>query len=113
VRVVAAGAARLSPISRFVVADDSMLPAFRPGDRVAVNRLAYVLHGPRIGDAIVLRDPEMPSRYLLKRISATTRADDGETSYDVRGDNAAYSRDSRAFGAVHRAQIVGKVWFKY
>ena len=90
-----------------------MLPIYGPGVRVAVNRLAYVWQPPRIGDAIVLRDPGMPSRYLLKRISARTRADDGETSYDVRGDNVAYSRDSRAFGAVHRAQIVGKVWFKY
>ena len=112
-RVVAARAARLSPISRYVVADDSMLPAFRAGERVAVNRLAYVLHAPRTGDAIVLRDPGMPSRYLLKRIAARTRVDDGETSYDVRGDNTGYSRDSRAFGAVHQARIVGKVWFKY
>ena len=90
-----------------------MVPAYRPGDRVAVNRFAYVFQGPRVGDAVVLRDPEMLSRYLLKRISATNREAGGQTCYDVLGDNAAYSRDSRAFGSVPRRAIVGKVWFKY
>jgi signal peptidase I len=90
-----------------------MLPAYRPGDRVVVSRLVYVLRSPRIGDVVVLRDPEMPSRYLLKRIAATTRNARGAACYELLGDNAAYSRDSRAFGKLPRSAIVGKVWFKY
>ena len=76
-----------------------------------MNRFAYVLHGPRVDDAVVLRDPEMLSRYLLKRISATNREAGDQTCYDVLGDNVGYSRDSRAFGSVPRHAIVGKVWF--
>jgi hypothetical protein len=90
-----------------------MLPAYRSGDRVVVNRLAYVLRDPRVGSAVVLRDPDVPSRYLLKRIEATTGDTSGGLRYEVLGDNRAESRDSRAFGAVTRGAIVGKVWFKY
>jgi signal peptidase I len=112
-RRVVADVARLSPISRFVVSDESMVPTYRPGERVAVNRLAYVRHGPRIGDAVVLRDPEMPARYLLKRVAVAMREANGGRWYEVVGDNYADSRDSRVFGRVKRSDIVGKVWFKY
>ena len=57
----------------------------------------------------MLRDPEDPSRRLLKRVGGVTA--DGRL--DVRGDNAAASRDSRSFGPVRRSGIIGKVWFKY
>jgi nickel-type superoxide dismutase maturation protease len=113
VRSVAAYVARLFPIARFVVADESMQPAYRPGDRLALNRLAYLLRGPRVGDVVVLRDPEMPSRYLVKRIARAGRGPSRARRYEVLGENAPYSRDSRAFGAVPRRSIIGKVWFKY
>lgn len=99
---------RLSPVVRFRVEGDSMLPAFRPGDRLLVNRLAYVVGKPRPGDVAVLRDPEVPGRLLLKRIGAV----EGDR-YVVLGDNPEGSRDSRSFGAVGRRDIVGKALLRY
>ena len=86
-----------------------MEPAYRAGDRLLVNRLAYLRHPPRAGDAVVLRDPGDPGRLLLKRV--TYVADPRHII--VLGDNAAESRDSRHFGAIKRSLIIGKAWRKY
>lgn len=89
-----------------------MEPAYGPGDRVLVNRLAYVLRAPCIGDVVVVRDPERPQRHLLKRVAiAPGMLRRGQ--FYVLGDNAADSRDSRRFGPVSRAQIVGRAWRRY
>src|SRR5207249_9663409 len=95
------------PLCRFRVEDDSMRPALAPGDYVLVNRWAYKLRPPAKGDLVVVRDPEFPERFLVKRISDFPEA--GQVR--VVGDNAERSRDSRAFGPVARREIVGKVWF--
>jgi signal peptidase I len=102
------------PITRYVVDGPSMEPAYRAGDRLLVNRLAYRTQGPRPGDAVVLRDPEDSARLLLKRIAATPRpAGEVPRRYFVIGDNAGASRDSRQFGHVTRKAIIGKAWRKY
>jgi signal peptidase I len=98
----------LTPISRYVVEGPSMLPAYRPGERLLVNRLAYVRRSPVAGDVVVIRDPERRGRLLLKRVGA---APDGAVY--VLGDNAEESRDSRHFGAVPRGAVVGKAWRRY
>jgi nickel-type superoxide dismutase maturation protease len=98
----------LWPLSRYVVEGPSMLPAYRHGERLLVNRLAYVLRPPAPGDVVVIRDPERPDRYLLKRIVWAR----GDRCF-VAGDNAAESRDSRQFGAVARRHIIGKAWRRY
>lgn len=99
---------RMSPVVRFRVEGDSMAPAFRYGDRLLVNRLAYLVRKPRPGDVVVLRDPEVRGRLLLKRIGAV----EGER-YVVLGDNPEGSRDSRSFGPVRRVDIVGKLLLRY
>lgn len=96
-----------SPLMRFRVEDRSMEPTFHADDFVLVNRWAYLLRGPRRGDVVVLRDPEAPLGFLLKRVGST--AEGGKVS--VHGDNAQDSRDSRHFGAVDAGLVVGKVWF--
>jgi len=110
---LAAGLVR-SPIGRYVVDGPSMEPAYRPGDRVLVNRLAYVRRRPAAGDVVVLRDPERKGHVLLKRIA---RAPDGTCPGPARvyvlGDNSAASRDSRAFGPVDRREILGRAWLIY
>jgi signal peptidase I len=102
------------PVGRYVVEGPSMEPAYRSGDRVLVNRIAYARAAPAVGDVVVLRDPERAGRHLLKRIA---RSPDGEAAasghYYVLGDNAPRSRDSRQFGTVARRQIVGRAWRKY
>jgi len=37
----------------------------------------------------------------------------GPNEYYVLGDNRSNSNDSRAFGAIQRSEIVGKIWLRY
>lgn len=94
------------PLARFRIEEGSMSPDLEAGDYVIVNRWAYRRREPAIGDVVVLRDPQREERYLCKRIDAMP----GPGLFEVRGVDAAVSRDSRAFGAVPRDLIVGKVW---
>lgn len=101
--------ASLVPFARYRVEGESMAPAFSPGERVVVNKVAYLFSQPRPGDLVVVRDPRQPDRLLLKRIEGPAGAD----GWLVAGDNPQASTDSRAFGPVGRELIVGKVWFRY
>lgn len=111
----AVAAWRWSPVRRYAVEGPSMEPAFADGDRVLVNRLAYVRQAPCIGDVVVLRDPEQPARHLIKRIvlAPDLAKDPAPASFYVLGDNGPMSRDSRHFGAVPRRAIIGRVWRRY
>lgn len=99
------------PLGRYLVDGASMEPAYRAGDRIAVNRLAYLRRRPVAGDVVVLRDPERVGHFLVKRVAFDV--DDAERSVVVLGDNASASRDSRAFGPVALDSVVGKAWFRY
>jgi nickel-type superoxide dismutase maturation protease len=105
--------ARFSPLSRFVVEGPSMEPAYRAGDRLLVNRLAYVRRPPAPGEVVVLRDPEQAGRLLIKRVATPPDEPARSSGVWVLGDNGVESRDSRAFGYVPRRRIVGKAWFRY
>lgn len=79
-------------VRRVSVEGTSMAPTYQPGDRLtAVRRWRRV----RAGDVVVVRDPRVPERWLLKRCVA--RVGD---RLDLRGDNGAESTDSRDFGTV-------------
>jgi nickel-type superoxide dismutase maturation protease len=93
------------PFSRVVVAGDSMLPAFRPGDCLLVSRRARIEQG----DVVVARRPHVDGLLLVKRVAR--RADGG---WWLLSDNAAAGLDdSRAFGVLPDACVVGKVLFRY
>ena len=96
------------PFRRFRVEDESMRPTLEPGDYVLVNRWAYRLRSPGPGDLVVVQDPEVPKRFLVKRVSDAKNA----AHVEVLGDNRASSRDSRAFGPIAIDRIVGKVWLR-
>ncbi len=96
------------PFRRFRVEDESMRPTLEPGDYVLVNRWAYRTRAPVPGDLVVVEDPEVPTRFLVKRVSETL----GMREVRVTGDNEVASRDSRTFGPVARERIVGKVWLR-
>jgi signal peptidase I len=96
------------PVSRFRVEDESMQPTLEPGDYVLVNRWAYRTRAPSPGDLVVVEDPEVPTRFLIKRVSETF----GAREVRLTGDNEAVSRDSRTFGSVALERIVGKVWLR-
>ncbi len=112
-RAAIAVLARAAPVTRYIVEGDSMEPAYSAGERVVVNRLAYLLRPPVAGDVVVVRDPEDRGRLLLKRVSADPAAATARGACYVLGDNAAASRDSRAFGPVPRRAVIGKAWFRY
>jgi nickel-type superoxide dismutase maturation protease len=95
---------------RVIVRDESMLPTLAPGDRLLVDRGAYVARSPRPGEIVVLTDPQEPSRWLVKRVAAI---DPATGQVDVRGDATEGARDSRRFGPVPRSAIVGRAYRLY
>lgn len=96
------------PFARFRIEDDSMRPYLEAGDYVVVNRWAYRFRRPGAGHVVVARDPQVPDRFLVKRISHTSPG--GLVS--LAGDNTDQSRDSRSFGPVPDDAIIGKVWLR-
>lgn len=85
---------------------DSMYPLLRSGQRVLVNRFAYRISPPAVDDILVFRRPD--SRVLMvKRVTAITAG----PRYELRGDNAGESFDSRHFGVLEGAAIIGRVEF--
>jgi nickel-type superoxide dismutase maturation protease len=89
-----------SPIRLVVVDGDSMRPALEPGDRLLVLR-----RRARPGDVVAL---EHDGRVIVKRVAAV----DGD-DVTVLGDNAERSTDSRSFGPVARAAILGRAVYRY
>lgn len=48
----------------------SMAPTLEDRDRLVVNKLAYQVHEPHIGDVVMLYYPNDPSKALVKRVIA-------------------------------------------
>ena len=94
-----------------------MHPTLEPGDRLYVDRTAYRHRPPAVGDIVVTRDPTLPRRYLVKRVAPDpARVGGGAASPGslyLLGDDPGASRDSRQFGAVPLAQVVGRVYRCY
>jgi nickel-type superoxide dismutase maturation protease len=80
-----------------------MLPTFRDGDIVLVNRLAYLFTKPHKGDIVAVKDPR-DNKVLVKRIEQIDNK-----RYFVVGDNKLHSTDSREFGMIGKNLIIGKV----
>lgn len=93
----------LSPIYKYQIKGNSMVPIFRNNDIILINRLAYVFKKPKENDVIVLRDPRN-GREILKRIVKVN-----DSAYFVEGDNKKESTDSRKFGPVKKSAIIGQL----
>jgi signal peptidase I len=52
----------------FLVAGDSMEPAFVTNQYLVIDKLWYRFHAPERGDVIIMRYPLDPSKYFVKRI---------------------------------------------
>lgn len=109
-----------------VVSGASMTPALLPGDRVLVDRMLYApdlpaalarllpVRAPRRGDVVLARSPDDGRTALIKRCVALAGDPLGPGVVPagtlwLEGDHAADSRDSRAFGAVDRRAVTGRV----
>lgn len=79
----------------------------------------------RVGDLVVLRDPEDRRRLLIKRVSAMPGDPmpidlPGEEPPRVPADHVfvladrrSETRDSRRFGPVPFDLVIGRAWFRY
>lgn len=83
-----------------------MAPALAPGDRLLVVPLGR----PRVGDIVAVPDPRDPGRMLVKRVVA---ADRRRRLLSVEGDNRTASTDSRTFGPVSCADVLGRAVYRY
>jgi hypothetical protein len=79
-------------VRRFVVVEESMLPALRPGDGLIATRSRRI----RRGQVRVFEHPQRPGFWLVKRVGAIR-----EATFDACSDNDAPGVvDSRRFGPV-------------
>ncbi len=94
---------------RFQVTGISMLPGLSPGDEVLIDRRAYRLTSPQVGDVVVSQSPRELQRRLIKRVIAVQ----ADGSCFLRGDNPEQSTDSRVFGWVPANLILGRVMCRF
>jgi nickel-type superoxide dismutase maturation protease len=93
------------PLVRVKVAERSMEPALLPGDWLVVRRSRRI----RPGQIVLARHPGRPEMLIVKR--AERRVAGG---WWLASDNpGAGAVDSRRFGAVPQALIVGRVLGRY
>lgn len=95
--------------SRFRVTGNSMIPLLKPGEILLVDLAAYRQKSPRVGDIVIAWHPHRTNLKIVKRVASVL--DDG--SCFLIGDNSAESTDSRSFGAIAFAGILGKVCCKF
>jgi len=86
-----------------------MAPTLLPGDWLLVDPKAFrSASAPRVGELVLHHDPRDPDRLLIKRVGAVEAG-----RLVVHGDAPDASTDSRTFGAVDPALVVGRPWFRY
>jgi len=108
-----AGAALVAgrSLRRVVVEGGSMAPTLLDGDRLVVLVRPWGPPAvPLVGDIVAAPDPRCPDRVLVKRV---TRVDRGAGSIELRGDAPDASTDSRDFGPVPLASVIGRVVHRY
>ena len=82
-----------------------MEPALRDGDWIVVSSLS---RPPKVGAIVLVRDPRDADNLMLKRVAAVA---DGACT--VLGDRPEESTDSRTFGPVPLANVLGRAVFRY
>ncbi len=98
----------------YVVADESLRPHLAPGDRILVDPRAYDRELPEVGDVVVVRDPELSDRRLVKRVDRVTSTGPAreDVTLTILGAPGTESRDSRRFGPVPLGSVIGKAWYR-
>ena len=111
--VIAGVICRYFGVNIFLYKGHSMESTYLDGDILLTNRLIYWLRKPKIGECVILKDPNGITRYLHKRVDRTLQSNGMVMVY---GDNFQHSRDSRQFGPVDTKKIVARtelVLFNY
>lgn len=81
-----------------------MLPTLVPGERLVATTFGTV----RRGDVVAAHEPGT-GLLVVKRVHAIG----ADGSIELQGDNASVSTDSRHYGPVPRAAVVGRVVWRY
>ncbi len=82
-----------------------MSPLYLDGEQVVVDTAAYLVQTPAVGDIVLCQHPFIKDYLMIKQIQSI----DQEGRCFVVGVNRAASTDSRSFGSIAAAKIVGKV----
>jgi nickel-type superoxide dismutase maturation protease len=90
--------------TRVRIVGPSMEPALRNGDWWVVRRGGR----PGPGAVVLMRHPRRPDALIVKRLAHRTQA-----GWWVLGDQPERSEDSRQFGEVPDACIVGRLVWRY
>jgi len=110
---------RAEVLEAFKIPTASMAPAIEPGDRVLVDKWGWKPEDAKVGDVVVFRCPQGDGRNYIKRVAGLPGdpIDDERVVPDghlwVLGDNAENSCDSRQFGPVRFANVLGPVTYRY
>lgn len=81
-----------------------------PGETIKVEDNGIFVNNNRLDESVYLpADYETEAGAFTKDREITL----GDDEYFASGDNRPYSSDSRAWGPIHRDDIVGKAFFKY
>ena len=99
-----AAAAVFGRLHRFEVTGESMRPTLESGDRLLLLETRRV----RVGDLVVVPDPRLSTRMVVKRVVGASRG-----GLTVRGDNPSPSTASRQFGVVPLPTMRGRVVYRY
>ena len=94
---------------RVRVTGPSMRPLLEPNDEVLVDIKAYRQNKPKVGDIVVVRHPHDPNLEMIKRVTEVF----AHNRYFLKGDNPAFSTDSRSFGAVELNHLLGRVTCRF
>ena len=86
-----------------------MIPKLQPGDELLVDSRAYRHQSPQVGDIVVAQRPDRTNVTIIKRVASVEK--DGRLY--LLGDNPTSSTDSRSFGLVPPANILGKATSKF
>lgn len=83
------------------------MPVLAPGDRLLVRRISQPSK-KLVGRIVVAIDPRDRSTLVIKRLVSFD-----DDSFELLGDNAEVSTDSRTIGRFPNSMLLGKVVYRY
>ena len=81
-----------------------------PGERVSIQQGHVLIINSSHPSGYVLNEPYLPNQNVT--LGSADIVELGANDYFVLGDNRLYSSDSRYWGPLPKAEIVGKVWLR-